>query len=206
MVVGKKFKICVFGDSIAYGWWDFEKQGWVSRLRKFLEQKGDYRVFNLSIPGDTSKDLLKRFKNETKPREPDLIIFAIGINDSQFYIKQNKFIVNPKQFERNLLKLIKQAKDFTNKILFVGLNPVNEKLVNPLPRDQSRALKNEFVKKYNEIMRNVCKNERIKFVNIFDGWIRLDWKKLLFDGLHPNRKGHQKIFREVLKIAQSLYR
>ena len=31
--------IFVIGDSIAYGAWDFEKQGWVQRLREFLDKK-----------------------------------------------------------------------------------------------------------------------------------------------------------------------
>lgn len=197
----KAFKICVFGDSIAHGWFDFEKGGWVSRLKIFLEKRGDFRVFNLSIPGDTSNDLIKRVKSEIKPRKPELVIIAIGINDCQFFHKENKFRVEPEQFENNILKL---ARDLSKqKIIFIGLTPVDENLVNPLPRDKKRCLKNEFVKNYNEIIRKICESKNLGFVDIFNKWINLNYKKFLFDGLHPNNIGHEKIFREVLSTLKS---
>ncbi len=195
----KKFKICIFGDSIAYGWFDFKKMGWVYRLREVLEKKGDYRIFNLSIPGDTTQDLLKRFKNESVVREPDMIMFAVGINDSQFYFKENKFKVNSFIFEKNVSKLITLAKNLTEKIVFIGLIPVDEKLITPLPKDPERILKNEFIERYNRIIKNVCKNEKVKFIDLFNKWKKINYKKFLFDGLHPNEKGHEEIFKIIYR-------
>ncbi len=202
MKQSKKFKICIFGDSIAYGWFDFEKHGWVYRLREVLEKKGDYRIFNLSIPGDTTKDLLKRFKHESIVREPDMIIFAVGLNDSQFYFKEKKFKVNPSVFEKNVIRLVNLAKTITDEIVFVGLTPVDEKFTTPLPKDSTRILKNEFIEKYNRIIKNVCKNEKVKFIDIFNKWKKNNYRELLFDGLHPNEKGHQEIFRIVFNILK----
>ena len=83
-------KIFIFGDSIAYGAWDPEG-GWVERLRQwlFVTTRDEYNLgtflYNLSIVGDTTADLLKRFTTEIEARQQgDIIFFAAGINDAQF--------------------------------------------------------------------------------------------------------------------------
>ena len=59
-------KIFIFGDSIAYGAWD-PAGGWVERLRQwlFVTTRDEYNLgtflYNLSIVGDTTADLLKQF-------------------------------------------------------------------------------------------------------------------------------------------------
>ncbi|MAZ67642.1 hypothetical protein CL652_02660 [bacterium] len=54
-------RICIWGDSIANGYNDFEKGGWVERLNlrfwNTLEYKGP-NVMNLGISGDTSADMV----------------------------------------------------------------------------------------------------------------------------------------------------
>ena len=84
--------IFIFGDSIAYGAWDPEG-GWVERLRQWVfgTTRGEYNrgtfLYNLSIVGDTTAELLKRFPTELEARQPApgaLIVFAAGINDAQF--------------------------------------------------------------------------------------------------------------------------
>jgi hypothetical protein len=67
-------KIFLFGDSIAYGAWDPEG-GWVERLRQwlFVTTRDEYNLgtflYNLSIVGDTTTDLLKRFTTEIEARQ-----------------------------------------------------------------------------------------------------------------------------------------
>jgi lysophospholipase L1-like esterase len=85
-------KIFIFGDSIAYGAWD-PAGGWVERLRQwlFVTTQGEYNLgtflYNLSIVGDTTADLLKRFTPEIEARQPgDMIFFAVGINDTHEFI------------------------------------------------------------------------------------------------------------------------
>jgi hypothetical protein len=75
-------KIFIFGDSIAYGAWDPEG-GWVERLRQwlFVTTRDEYNLgtflYNLSIVGETTADLLKRFTTEIEARQPgDIIFFA----------------------------------------------------------------------------------------------------------------------------------
>lgn len=200
-------RILVFGDSIACGAWDCEKGGWVNRLREFLDRKilvnrkFDYRVYNLGVSGDTTEDLLYRFefeaKNRLKESEENVFIIAIGINDSLLLIDKKELITPSEKFRKNIQKLIKLSHKFTEKIIFVGLTPVVESKVNPLPWRKEVSYKNEYIKKYNEIIKSVCKENDVKFIEIFEEWIKSDYKILLEDGVHPNSKGHEKIFETV---------
>jgi len=199
-------RILIFGDSITYGAWDKEG-GWVQRLRKFLDEKNlaDYDfyclVYNIGVSGDTINDLLERFEFETKQRSKEIdetiIIFAIGLNDSQFVHSENKNRIPLENFKENIQKLIKSAKKFSSKIIFVGLSPVDETKTTPIPWDTNKSYKNENIQKYNEIIKSVCEENKILFIEIFEDWMKLNYENLLEDGLHPNSEGHKKIFESV---------
>ena len=121
--------IMIFGDSIVFGGWDDELGGWANRLKIFcMKHNDEHNVFNLGIVGDRSEWLLERFKFEAEQRlseEENIIIFAIGMNDS--------YAIKPEKFEENIKKLIKLSRKFTSRILFVGLINVIEKVTNPVP-------------------------------------------------------------------------
>lgn len=200
-------RFLVFGDSITYGAWDKEC-GWVQRLREVLDKKTMsshgkfyYIVYNMGISGDTTEDLLKRFEFETKQRKKDteenVILFAIGINDSQFIHSKKAFKVPSYNFKINVEKLIKMAKKYSSKIAFIGLTPVEEVKTTPILWDKNKSYTNKHIQRYNEIVKNSCKQNKVPFIEIFDDWIKTDYKKLLYDGLHPNSKGHQRIFEAV---------
>jgi lysophospholipase L1-like esterase len=200
-------QILIFGDSITYGAWDKEG-GWVQRLRKFLDEKNltdsDFYclVYNLGVSGNNSEDLLERFEFETKQRlkedEETIIIFAIGINDSQFVHSKGKHGVPIDKFKDNIQKLISLAQKFSSKIIFVGLTPVDETKTTPIPWNADVSYKNEYIQKYNETIKTICGKNKIYFVEIFEKLKELNYQELLEDGLHPNSEGHKKIF-EIMK-------
>ena len=200
-------RICVFGDSIVYGREDYEYGGWVQRLRKFLNKKilskqKYFFVYNFGVNADTTKGLLERFEFEIKFRlkrlkekENVIVIFAIGINDCCYLLDKNNLDTLPEEFKKNIQKLIKLAQKFSPKIIFIGITSVDE--VKTTPYTTNKLYKNEYIKKYNEIIKSVCEKNKIYFIEIFENWINSDYKKLLEDGLHPNSEGHQKIFESV---------
>ena len=196
--------ILVFGDSITYGAWDKEG-GWVQRLRKFLEEKypKEFFVYNLGIPiNETTENILSRIEVELKARttpgfeSENIVIFAIGINDSQFVHSEGRHKVPIDKFKDNIQKLIKIAQKFSSKIIFVGLTPVDERKTTPIPWNTDKSYKNEDIKKYNEIIKMVCNKHGIPFIDLFEDWIN-DCKNYLDDGLHPNSEGHKRIFETV---------
>ncbi len=194
-------KILVFGDSIAWGAFDSEGGGWVECLKLYMWRKGDIDVYNLGVSGNKTPNLLERFESETKARieedEETIIIFAIGINDSYFLHSKNDFMTPIEQFKENVQKLTDLAQKFSLKIIFVGLTSVDESKTTPIPWDTDKSYKNENIKKYNEIIKSVSKDRNIYFIEILDKWLQFDYQDLLEDGLHPNSKGHKKIFETV---------
>lgn len=187
--------IIVFGDSITYGAWDKEG-GWAARLRKDLDKS--HAIYNLGISGDTTEGLLNRFENEIKNRIDDeeevIIIFAIGINDSQYITQSSIHKVSLEKFKENLETLFSLAKKYTNKVVFVGLTPVDESKT--APWDLGKEYKNEYIKKYDEAIKNVCNKNNINYIELFS--MLKSKQELLGDGLHPNTKGHSLIYKAIL--------
>lgn len=197
--------ILIFGDSIIYGAWDNEKGGWVNRLRLALENKNEiyFNIYNLGIPGDTTINLKKRFNNECNCRfntnDKTIIIFSIGINDSQIIEDKNNVFI--KDFKKNIIELIDKAKQYTQHILFIGLTKVDETKTKPVSWDNNINYFNEEVTKYNKELKNICEEKVVNYLDIFN---LLDIKDL-DDGLHPNSNGHQKLCEEILECLQDNY-
>lgn len=193
--------ICIFGDSIAKGYYDDKKGGWVNRVKEKLSSDA---VYNLGISGYTTEDLIEKFDTDIFEKNPEVIIFAIGINDSEFSVEENKNLISLNKLRKNLNYLIEKSKKFTKNILFVGLNPVEEKKVSPIPWGAGGwHYLNSEIEKYNNAIKEICETENLKFINLFEEMVKINYQELLSDGIHPNSKGHQwmaeKIVEEIKK-------
>lgn len=172
----------IFGDSIAYGLGDTEYFGWWNRLRKKDEKLLKEFFFNLSIPGQSSSEIVERFEFELKRRfnldDEFKFFFSFGIKDA---LKLGYDKTHLKIFEHNVIELIKIAKNYTTNIHFLGLLNVNETI--------RVGYKRENIDTINECLESLCHKYSINFINMFDV-INI---KDLCDGLHPNELGHEKI-------------
>ena len=159
-------------------------------------------VYNLRIPGNTFADLLERVEFETKQRlkadEETIIIYAIGINDSQFVHSKEKHNVPLDKFRENIQKLIDKAKEYSYKIAFLGLTPVDERKTISIPWNPDKSYKNEYIEKYDQAIKKACEENEIYFIEILERLKALNYQDLLEDGLHPNSKGHEKFF-EIMR-------
>ena len=105
--------VIVCGDSVALGRGEAPNIGWAGRLKNDFEIKGTHHcLFNLSCPGDTSTDLLKRFETEAKarvkykrPGDEFIIMIAIGLNDTKFVDPFKKPQTSLLKFKTNIAKL-----------------------------------------------------------------------------------------------------
>jgi len=182
--------INIFGDSITKGHSAKRQNGWVNRLKKELNV---FEVNNFGISGDTTDDVLKRFFSENDSNKPDLIIIAIGINDSQYVNSKETYRVPFEKFENNLLEIIKQARKFTQNIIFVGLTKIEEGKLMPLPWHKTLYSEEKDAIKYNAKIKEICEKNNLLFIDM-DGVLELED---LEDGLHPNDKGHEKMFQRI---------
>jgi len=198
--------ILIFGSSITWGAWD-KNGGWAQRLKSFTDAKArelnfkNYTaVYPLGVSGNTTNGLLQRFDTEVKARvdggEETLIVIEIGMNDSLFLLAENKHLVPPEEYRKNLITLIERSKKYGARLIFVGLTPV-DKRVDPIPWLSSGAYRLEFVKKYEDILKEVCEEGKVDFVEVMSKFPAKDYATLLTDGVHPSTEGHRIIFEEV---------
>jgi lysophospholipase L1-like esterase len=203
--------ILIFGDSIAYGDYDLNG-GWVTRLkihymRKVVKNKLEKNVnlFNQSISGDTSIEVLSKLETETKPRvwseHETIFIFAFGINDS--ILISNKPKVSLPVFESNLKKIYHTSSRYSEKIVFLGPTLVDESKVTPMPWSPTEYYYNERINKYNKAIKDHCNKTNSQFVDLFSKFSDLKYNKLLHDGCHLNTKGHETVFKIILQRLEN---
>lgn len=128
------------------------------------------------------------------------VVFSIGMNDCGMSNGENK--VSKEQYRKNLEKIITKSKKFADQVIAVGLNPIDEQKLNESER--LRNYLNSEVKEYENVFRQVCSEKSVKIIPTFEKLQRQEqWNKMLFDGLHPNSKGHEKIYQIVNKPIKS---
>jgi len=186
--------INIFGDSIAWGAYD-ETGGWADRLKSYFMNldKGYFDFYNLGVSGDNTDDLLKRFKIENEARTPDVIIIAIGTNDASYVASKDDNYVSLEKFENNLLEIIRQAKEFTSEVVFIGLTIVDESKTMPNIWSDDEFMDNKNISIYNSKIKEICGKNNLLFVEMLDLLNNDD----LEDGLHPNSQGHEKMFLRI---------
>jgi lysophospholipase L1-like esterase len=180
-------KIFIFGDSIAYGAWD-PAGGWVERLRQwlFVTTRDEYNLgtflYNLSIVGDTTADLLKRFTPEIGARQSgDIIFFAAGINDAQFV--NGRPMATPAAVCTNVRTLIQRARAFAPLLCWVGLTPVDDAHTTPLPWMPDRAYRNATVAVFDAAIKRTVAEESTPYI----GSSPLEMRQLI-----DSKRQHQK--------------
>jgi len=200
--------IIIFRDSISFGKGEFPKIGWSGRLKNYFEtEEKDIRnrIFNLGISGDNSNSLLNRIESEINARInrlfPDdrfVVMVAIGINDCIGISSPNNLQTKPEFFERNIKEIIKKTKKYTDDIIFVGILPVDEKKTNPY--DVNRYLLNKIINNYNEIIKKCASQNDVFFIDLYKNFIVKKYYFLLYDGVHPNKKGYNLMYNIIKKF------
>jgi lysophospholipase L1-like esterase len=210
-------RILAFGASVVAGFWD-SKGGWVQRLKTDLHEisksSGDkhYQVYNLGVSGHTSEMLLSRIKNEIKARKDDenhdlVILISIGGNDCLYDSRKGDYRVPKDEFIANFRELMDIAKGHATEVYYIGGQPVNPDQVNQDTMLDRHHLDTEARKEYFRTARKICKEKEVNTIDISEKVKERKFRSKLFDGLHPNTEGHQKIYevvREHLKEESSL--
>ncbi len=207
-------RVFFFGDSITQGFYD-TRGGWVQHLineqhqatlKQILTGEGKYvEAFNLGVSGDTANGVLKRIESEVTNRrlyeDDDILVIAIGVNDAT--LRNNIAQTDEYEFEKQIEGLAEKALSITNRVLFIGLAPVDETLTNPLSSSNSgKQYKNNRIDLFEDIVKQVASRKKITFVPVYD--ILSKEKSILADGLHPNDNGHQRIAELVRPKLEGL--
>jgi lysophospholipase L1-like esterase len=131
----------------------------------------------------------------------EAIFIAVGINDSIQY-RDGRFFMVGIEFENNLKKLIQQSRAFSKNIYIVGLTKVDENRTAPFAQSRTgKSFLNERILKFNKILKEVSFESGVNFIEMFDV---IDEKEDMFDGLHVNTNGQQKMFDRIIENVHFL--
>lgn len=201
----------IIGDSITYGIGDFENGGWATMFKNYIVNKDNSKVCNnyvhiAGFPGATSSDILNKInsilQSFMQEEFTNTIILSIGVNDTQIFNGELKN--NIESYKANIEKLVKIITDKGCNLVILGLTKIesDEKFLwkpnkyydNAIISKYDRDLKLIF--DYDIKLKESCENNKIKYIPMQEVLRKEDF----IDGLHPNHKGHKKIFEYLKEV------
>ncbi len=189
----KEKKIIFFGNSITQSWSDYTE---------FFSDNG---YVNKGISGQTTDQMLVRFKKDVVDEKAYCVVILAGIND----LAENNGPVTLEEIFENIKSMVKIANDNGIKVILSSILPAYEFLWNPeiYPSDDIIFLNKNLI--------DFCKSGNAKYVDYhtsmkdkrdglkdeFTYW-RDDFNG--YDGVHPNKKGYLKMEKIISKTLKKI--
>ena len=174
-------KILCFGDSLTAGY----ASGFEERFKHKLPDI-DVTIVNAGVAGETSRDSLKRLPRLLGKR-PQVVLIGFGMND------QAKGVTTV-ELASNLSRMISAFEKIGARVLLLTLNPLRG-----APGDGGNAR----IDAYNQVIKDVAWEKRIRVVDINSLWER-EIKPLdrgLRDSCHPNDLGNELYCKALLRVV-----
>ncbi len=205
-------KIVAIGDSLVYGYGDYEGGGWVERLRRrwmspqlMSAQNKEKIVYNLGVRGDRLINVQQRLETEFSKRGelrrqvPDLILLSVGTNDTPRVGKSNgRSFTDFQDFQQQVAQLLDLASSLAP-VAFIGMTPIDE---SKMPFLDCLYYNHLDQYRYKEYTLQACQQRNIPYLDIFELWLSRGnaWLSQQYgdDGLHPNVQGYRNLFDDVL--------
>ena len=187
----KEKKVIFFGNSITQVWSDYTD---------FFSDNG---YFNKGISGQTTDQMLVRFKKDVIDEKADCVVILAGIND----LAENNGPISLEDIFKNIRSMVKIANDNNIKVILSSILPAYEFLWNPgiYPSDDIIFL--------NKKLKNFCESGYATYIDYHTSMrdkrngLRDDytyWRDDFngYDGVHPNKKGYLKMERIISKTLK----
>ena len=165
-------------------------EGWSTILPEFFKGKS---YINRGISGQTTPQMLIRFRPDVIDLNPKVVIILAGIND----IAENTGPSSIEMIAHNIISMAELAMINDIKIILCSVLPVYDYTWKPglNPVGKISAL--------NEIIRDYAQNNGIMYLDYYSSMVD-DQKGLTedytYDGVHPNKLGYT-IMESLLKTA-----
>ena len=192
-------QICFFGDSIAVGYTDAEGLGWPGRLCRGLGSGvASMACYNLSVNGDTSRDIGARWRAETEARSRNggagALVFAFGFNDASVRVGEGAQ-VDLEDSLANARNILTEAKRLAP-VLWLGPTPIDES-VNPMVEgDVVWDMRNADLQRYSEAYAGAARRIGVAYLDVTATLIddrRYTRALAESDGVHPAGDGYARI-------------
>ena len=166
-------RIVFFGDSITDIW-------------KLDESFPGKPYSNRGIGGQTTSQMLVRFRQDVINLQPKVVVILAGTND----IAGNSGPISNEDIEANLASMAELARAHAIRMIFASILPVNN--YTPVSQEFFASRPPERILALNSWVKDYCARNDLTYLDYFDAM--LDDKGLLKrdladDGLHPNKAG-----------------
>ncbi len=174
-------RIVLIGDSITEGWSNFDPEFFIRN-----------NLINRGISGQTSPQMLIRFKQDAIHLNPKLIVINAGTND----IAANTGPSSPEMIIDNITSMAEIAMKHSINVALSTILPVEKYEWNKNVDDAP-----ERISKVNLALKDYCRSNNLIFINYYSSMVN-DRKGLKSqygnDGVHPTKEGYD-VMAFVLK-------
>jgi lysophospholipase L1-like esterase len=180
--IDKANSVVFMGNSIT--------EGWLSHHPEFFDGKP---YINRGISGQTTPQMLMRFKQDVIDLKPSVVVILAGIND----IAQNTGPISIEMIAENIKSMAELAKENNIKVVLCSVLPAIDFSWRPGLNPSQKVIK------LNGILYNYAKNNNIVYVDYFSAMVDSSnglKKELGTDTVHPNKNGYL-IMEPLLEAA-----
>ncbi|MEY4432129.1 MAG: hypothetical protein RLZZ44_259 [Bacteroidota bacterium] len=179
-------RIVLIGDSIT--------EFWLSIHPEFFEDKP---YINRGISGQTTSQLLIRFRPDVIHLQPDVVVILAGVND----IAGNTGPTTPEKILGNIISMVELAQSNAIKVILCAVLPAR----NFYWRPNDKAA--ETILQLNQLINSYAKQHHIPYVDYHTAMADSNNglpKEYSNDGVHPNLKGYQTMEPLLEKAIQQV--
>lgn len=177
-------RVVFLGDSITEFW---------SNIHSFFAENKSY--INRGISGQTTPQMLLRFRADVIELKPKIVVILAGGND----IAGNTGLSNAKMITNNIFSMVELARVHQIKVILCSVLPANFFYWNPKEKPAERIIE------LNQLLENYAIANKIPFVDYYSAMVD-DQKglKAAFseDHVHPNTAGYEIMSPIIEKIIQ----
>jgi lysophospholipase L1-like esterase len=177
----KAGRVVFMGDSITDSW-DDPKYGGFFTGKPYL---------NRGISGQTTPQMLIRFRPDVIALQPSVVVILAGTND----IAGNTGPTTLQAIEDNLTSMAELARLYHIRLVLASLLPVSdyEKTADGQPRNQTIRRPPAQIIALNEWMKSYAAKNKVTYLDYYSAMVDVKvflQDELSDDGLHPNEKGY----------------
>lgn len=170
-----KSRVIFFGDSITDGW----------KLDNYFPGKS---YINRGIGGQTTPQMLVRFRQDVIDLNPQVVVILAGTND----IAGNTGPMLNEDIEADLASMAELARAHAVRVVFSSITPVHN--YTPRSQDFFAQRPRERILQLNTWLKDYCAKNGVVYLDYFDAMVDdkgMMKKDLADDGLHPNDAGYK---------------
>lgn len=178
-----EYRVVFFGDSITDAW----------KLDTYFPGKG---YINRGIGGQTTPQMLIRFRQDVIDLSPKIVVILAGTND----IAGNTGPMTVEQIEANYASLAELARQHSIRVIFSSVTPIH----NYVAQRQTMFLQRspDKILELNQWLRKYCEQNKLIYLDYYSAMVDshgMMKEDLADDGLHPNDAG----YRVMAPLAES---